>query len=69
MNDIEGAAPPHAPLSANRLRHACDVDRLPFQTTAELEPIPVTFGQERALEAIAFGTGIDHEGYNLYVMG
>jgi lon-related putative ATP-dependent protease len=40
-----------------------------IDTTAELEPIPVTLGQERALEAIAFATGIDHEGYNLFVMG
>ena len=69
MNDIAPAGLSHAPLAADRLRHACDVERLPFETTAALEPIPVTFGQERALEAIAFGTGIDHEGYNLYVMG
>jgi lon-related putative ATP-dependent protease len=69
MNDTERPATPHAPLEPARLRHACDVERLPFETTAELEPIPVTFGQERALEAIGFASGIDHEGYNLYVMG
>lgn len=69
MNDVAPAGLPHPPLAADRLRHACDALRLPFRTTAELAPIPVTFGQERALEAIAFGTGVDHEGYNLYVMG
>lgn len=57
------------PLDPERLHHACDTAALGFETTAELAPIPVTFGQERALGAIAFATGIAHEGYNLYVMG
>jgi len=69
MNETARPAPAHAALEPARLRHACDFERLPFETTAELQPIPVTFGQERALEAIGFATGIDHEGYNLYVMG
>ena len=56
-------------LEPAALRRRCDPTRLGFSTTAELEPIPVTLGQERALEAISFGTGIAHEGYNLYVMG
>jgi predicted ATP-dependent protease len=64
-------ATPHHPtaLEPDALRRRCDPVRLGFTTTAELEPIPVTLGQERALEAIGFGTGIAHEGYNLYVMG
>ncbi len=57
------------PLDAAQLHDACDVEALPFETTESLEPIPVTFGQERALEAIEFGTAMAHEGYNLYVMG
>jgi len=69
MTDSDHSAHSHRPLDPERLRHACDAAALSFETTAELEPIPVTFGQERALEAIAFATGIEHEGYNLYVMG
>ena len=56
-------------LAPEALRHACDATRFAFATTAELEPIPVTLGQDRALEAIHFGTEIAHAGYNLYVMG
>ncbi|MFY9973393.1 MAG: ATP-binding protein [Chromatiaceae bacterium] len=69
MSDSARTTQLHPPLDPERLRHGCDVAALRFETTAELEPIPVTLGQERALEAIAFATGIDHEGYNLYVMG
>ena len=65
MNDIQR----HPPLEPGRLRHACDLSGHDFETTSELEPIAVTMGQERALEAIAFATGIEHDGYNLFVMG
>ncbi len=65
MNDIQR----HSPLEPGRLFHACDLSGHDFKTTADLEPLPVTVGQARALEAIAFATGIEHEGYNLYVMG
>ncbi|MCU0765837.1 MAG: AAA family ATPase [Gammaproteobacteria bacterium] len=58
-----------AELDAAALRHSCDPAQFDFQSTADLAPIPVTVGQDRALEAIRFGTGIAHEGYNLYVMG
>ena len=50
MNDIEPVAPAHAPLAADRLRHACEVERLPFRSTAELEPIPVKFGIEWCMD-------------------
>lgn len=69
MSDSPRPPPLYRPLDPERLRHACDAAALSFETTADLESIPVTFGQERALEAIAFATGIEHEGYNLYVMG
>ncbi|MGE5155514.1 MAG: Lon protease family protein [Bdellovibrio bacteriovorus] len=69
MSDSPHPPPLHRPLDPERLRHACDAAALSFETTGDLDPIPVTFGQERALEAIAFATGIEHEGYNLYVMG
>jgi predicted ATP-dependent protease len=57
------------PLDPSKLYHACDTGKLAFETTAELEPLVNTIGQERAIDAIQFGVGIQHEGYNLYIMG
>ncbi|MCW8946560.1 MAG: AAA family ATPase, partial [Sedimenticola sp.] len=56
-------------LKPNQLYHACNMDLLTFETTAELEHLSETIGQERALEAIDFGIGMPHAGFNLYVMG
>ena len=57
------------PLPVAELYHACDPEDLPFLTTADLEELGETIGQGRALEAIDFGVGIRHEGYNLFVLG
>jgi lon-related putative ATP-dependent protease len=57
------------PLAAQALFHACDPDLLDFQTTAELADLDRVVGQDRALEALHFGIGMPHEGYNLYVLG
>ena len=56
-------------LKPSQLYHGCNPDALNFKTTAELEHLAETIGQERALEAISFGVGMPHNGYNLYVMG
>ena len=56
-------------LPAERLYRRCDPSTLPFKDTTELEHLDNYFGQDRALEALRFGLGIDHEGYNIYVMG
>ena len=56
-------------LDPERLYQACDLTRLNFATTAELEPLTEPLGQERALEALNFGVGMRHDGYNLFVMG
>jgi lon-related putative ATP-dependent protease len=56
-------------LDAAELYRACDTSRFSFETTAELEPLTGRLGQERALEALRFGVGIAHHGYNLYAMG
>lgn len=56
-------------LKPNQLYHACNMDLLTFETTAELEHLSETIGQERALEAIDFGIRMPHAGFNLYVMG
>lgn len=56
------------PLSADQLYHPCDPERLEvgLATATVLKDAP---GQSRALEAIDFGIGMQHQGYNLYVMG
>jgi lon-related putative ATP-dependent protease len=59
----------HNSLDTDRLLRRCDPNTLGFQTTADLEALEEPIGQERALEAVAFGVGIDSLGYNLYVMG
>lgn len=56
-------------LKAEQLYQSCDPAHLWFHTTAELEDLHAAFGQARALDALQFGTGVRHEGYNLYVMG
>lgn len=59
----------HQPLPVEQLYHACDPETLPFLTTAELDDLTETIGQARALQALQFGVGMRHEGYNLFVMG
>jgi hypothetical protein len=49
-------------LKAEDLRARCDPTTLPFQTTAELLPLPGLMGQERALDATAFGIGMKNAG-------
>lgn len=56
-------------LTPDVLYHACDMSTLTFKTTDELEESKEIIGQERALEALDFGIGIKHEGYNLFVTG
>ncbi len=57
------------PLPATDLYRPCDLDRLPFKTTDDLEDIDETIGQPRAVEAVHFGVGIKQHGYNIYAMG
>jgi predicted ATP-dependent protease len=42
---------------------------LNFQTTDELEPLDVVFGQDRALKALELGVSIRQRGYNIYASG
>jgi len=57
------------PLPTEKLRASCNAEDFSFTTTNELEPITGLISQHRALDAIEFGTGIKHQGYNLYVLG
>ncbi|MEA3406064.1 MAG: ATP-binding protein [Pseudomonadota bacterium] len=56
-------------LEKSKLYHACDLSDLAFANTAELPELSENLGQSRAMEALKFGVGIKHEGYNLYVLG
>jgi len=56
-------------LAPEVLYHACDISTLPFKTTDELDEPKKIIGQDRALEALDFGVGINHDGYNLFVSG
>ena len=56
-------------VSAERLYRAADLSALKFETTDELEPIDGLIGQQRALDAIRFGAGIDKSGFNLFAIG
>jgi len=62
---------PRAPtgLAPGELRRSCDPAGLGIRTTADLAELEDGFGQERAVSAIEFGTGMRSEGYNLFAMG
>ena len=56
-------------LSTDQLFNRCDPASLPGDTTDDLEDLPGLIGQERAIEAVAFGIGIKRQGYNLFALG
>jgi lon-related putative ATP-dependent protease len=56
-------------LPAEALFTPCDAASLEFETTNGLDELTEIAGQERALEALRFGVGIQREGFNLFVMG
>lgn len=60
---------PLNPLPVSALRHVCDPARLLFKSTEELEPVDDLIGQSRALSALAFGTRITHDGFNIFALG
>jgi len=61
--------PDPRPLSVDQIRRCSDPAQFTFETTADLEPLENSIGQERALEALHFGLGMGHKGYNLYLLG
>lgn len=58
-----------APLAVEKLRWRCDPRVLPFETTAEVEPITGVVGQESAVEALRFGLETSAPGQNIFVRG
>lgn len=62
-------APKHETLSPDKLRWQCNPAQIPFQTTAEIEPVTAAFGQERAVRALKMGVELTASGYNVFVCG
>ncbi|NTU96684.1 MAG: AAA family ATPase [Chlorobiaceae bacterium] len=60
---------PPSKLPPEKLYRTCDPESLAFDTTADLDGQVKPAGQERAIEAIAFGMGIKHDGFNLFALG
>ncbi|MEZ4513955.1 MAG: ATP-binding protein [Chloroflexota bacterium] len=57
------------PLPPTTLYRRCDPTQFPFASTADLPSQQEMLGQERAVQAIQFGIGMHHEGFNLFVLG
>ncbi len=56
-------------VGATNLRWACDLDSIPFESTAELVGSRDVEGQQTAREAIEFGISCLAPGQNIYVRG
>lgn len=55
-------------IKANEAYRVCDLSKLDFKNTDELDELREIIGQDRALESIKISTKIKHDGYNLFVM-
>jgi len=64
-----GSAPAVRELAPDELRRRLDPALLPFETTAEVEPLVGTIGQPRALDAIESGIQMATAGFNLFLAG
>ncbi len=56
-------------ISPAEAYHRCDPDSFSFETTEEVEELSHFIGQDRALEAVDFGIGMQQQGFNLFVIG
>ncbi len=63
------AAVTPAALAPNQLYRPATASAVGFQTTAELTPAEGLVGQQRAIDALKFGTHIRKPGFNLFVIG
>jgi len=57
------------PLDVSKLFKSCDLSKLAFTTTDELEDLAEFVGQKRALEATRFGISIEKSGFNIFALG
>jgi len=51
------------------LRKTCDLLALEFEHSDQLPEGEPYLGQQRAFDAIQFGIGMEHDGYNVFVLG
>lgn len=56
-------------LPIEDLRRDCDPSVFKFSSTADIEPLMGTIGQDRAVESIEFSLGIKTKGFNMYASG
>ena len=56
-------------LDISQLCRRISAKELNFNSTDDLEPLVEFLGQERAVQALLFGIGIQASGYNLFAMG
>ncbi len=56
-------------IALENLYQHCDLSHLSFNTTADMGKDYPHLGQERAMDALKFGIGMKHDGYNLFVLG
>ena len=56
-------------LPPEKLAWRCDPARIPYDTTAQAEPIEGPVGQDRALRALRMGVELAAPGYNVFVCG
>ena len=56
-------------LPVDELAWRCPEDWIEWQRSDEIEPASTIVGQDRAVEAIAFGLAVDSIGYNVFVTG
>ena len=61
--------PMPAPLKPEKLYNQCDPENFSFSSTEELDGEIKITGQERAQEAIRFGVGMRHNGFNIFALG
>ena len=71
MTAVQAAAPLETTLrlSVGDLFTASSLDRLDFETTADLDASGPLTAQERALDALDFGTRTKSQGFNVFVIG
>ncbi|UZJ39057.1 AAA family ATPase [Prosthecochloris sp. SCSIO W1102] len=58
-----------SPLSPEKLYRQCDPSSFSFASTQDLDGKIKISGQERAREAIRFGVGMKHNGFNIFALG
>jgi lon-related putative ATP-dependent protease len=60
---------PGQPLSPEALYRRCDASNFSFTSTDDLARLKGVPGQDRALEAMQFATGVPVDGHNVFVLG